>query len=180
MNNPKWKCDNLQRYQKLIEKVEFQKVLTSFYNFDSYLPDDDSERELEKNIRIKEYDDFLNFIKSRIAQVYMITGEPKGIEFNPTMALRKNLPGNISEESARSNYTEHSYALKKLKNLDGVELMDPITHLCKDGVCNTRDNEHGFFYRDDNHMRPWYSIKHNSYLNIIFSEKTSALSASNK
>lgn len=180
MNNPKWKCNNLQNYQKLIEKVEFQKVLTSFYNFDSYLPDDISERELEKDIRIKEYDDFLNFIISRVAQVFIITGEPKGLEFNPTLALRKKLPGTITEESARSNYIEHSNALKKLKNLRGVEIIDPIEHLCGDGVCNTRDDKHGFFYRDDNHMRPWYSVKHNSYLNNIFSEKKSAPSVSSQ
>jgi peptidoglycan/LPS O-acetylase OafA/YrhL len=180
MKNPKWKCNNLQNYKKLIEKVEFQKVLTSFYNFDSYLPGDSSERELEKNIRINEYDDFLDFIKSRIAQVFIITGEPKGLEFNPTIALRNKLPGTITEESARSNYIEHLNALKKLKNLRGVEIIDPIEHLCGEGVCNTRDDKHGFFYRDDNHMRPWYSVKHNSYLNKIFLEQKSALSVSSQ
>ena len=56
---------------------------------------------------------------------------------------------------------------KQLKNIEHVEVIDPIKHLCKDGLCKTRD-EKAFFYRDYNHMRPWYSIKANSYLDAIF------------
>ena len=173
MEHPKWSCDNLQDYRKLIEKVEFQKILTSFYNFDSYLPENASEREREKNIRIKEYDEFLRYIKSSIPQVFVITGEPKGIEFNPAIALRKKLPNTISEASARMKYSEHLNALQNLEHLSDVEIIDPITHLCKEGICSTRDDERGFFYRDDNHMRPWYSIKYNSYLSTVFIEQQS-------
>ncbi len=94
-------------------------------------------------------------------------GEPKGEEFDPTLAIRKGLPNSIPETKARSDYTEHEDALKQLKNIKHVEVVDPIKHLCKNGLCKTRD-EKAFFYRDYNHMRPWYSIKANSYLDAIF------------
>jgi hypothetical protein len=159
MVNPKWKCDNLQEYKKLIQKVNFQKVITSFYGFDAYLSKKANARKSEVNIRIKEYDDFLSTLKNKIPQIIILTGEPKGLEFDPTIALRENLPDTITEASARKKYTEHIEALKKLKNLNGIQLIDPIAHLCEKSLCRTRDEVQGFFYRDNNHMRPWYSIK---------------------
>lgn len=167
MKNPKWNCDNLQNYEKLLEEVKFEKVVTSFYSFNSYLPNERTERDEEKRGRIKEYDNYLNTLKTNVSKVFVIMGEPKGEEFDPTLAIRKGLPNSIPETKARSDYTEHEDALKQLKNIEHVEVIDPIKHLCKDGLCKTRD-EKAFFYRDYNHMRPWYSIKANSYLDAIF------------
>lgn len=167
MKNPKWNCDNLQNYEKLLEKVKFEKVVTSFYSFNSYLPNERTERDEEKSGRIKEYDNYLNTLKTNVSRVFVIMGEPKGEEFDPTLAIRKGLPNSIPETKARSDYTEHEDALKQLKNIEHVEIVDPIKHLCKNGLCKTRD-EKAFFYRDYNHMRPWYSIKANSYLDAIF------------
>ena len=168
MKNPKWKCDNLQEYEKLIKEIEFQKVLTSFYGFDSYLPPEADERKSNIDLRIAEYDNFLSVLQNEIPKIYLITGEPKGLEFDPIIALRKRLPSTISEVSARLKYTEHVEALNKLNNLNGIQIIDPITHLCEKGLCRTSDKVHGFFYRDDNHMRPWYSIQKNTYLDIVF------------
>ncbi|QGX61525.1 acyltransferase family protein [Alteromonas mediterranea] len=167
MKNPKWNCDNLQNYEKLLEEVKFEKVVTSFYSFNSYLPIERTERDGEKRGRIKEYDNFLNTLKRNVSKVFVIMGEPKGEEFDPILAIRKGLPNSIPEIKARSDYTEHEDALKQLKNIEHVEVIDPIKHLCENGLCKTRD-EKAFFYRDYNHMRPWYSIKANSYLDAIF------------
>ena len=71
MKNPKWNCNNLQDYKKLVEKVKFEKVVTSFYSFDSYLPRERVEREREKNIRISEYDEFIAFLKEKIRYVFV-------------------------------------------------------------------------------------------------------------
>ena len=179
MKNPKWNCNNLQDYKKLVEKVKFEKVVTSFYSFDSYLPRERVEREREKNIRISEYDEFIAFLKEKIRYVFVLTGEPKGIEFDPIIAVRKNLPSSIPEASVRSKYAEHEDALRKLKQINDIEIIDPIAHLCKEGVCNTRDEKRGFFYRDNNHMRPWYSIQENVYLEPIFTKQQSYIKASN-
>lgn len=168
MKNPKWGCGDLQNYRKLLKKVKFEKALTSFYSFDSYLPSKASEREQEKLIRIKEYDNFLLTLKENMAEVFILMGEPKGKEFDPALAVRKNLPNSISEVKARLNYVEHQDALKKLNNIDDVNIIDPIMHLCNKKLCKTRDDELGFYYRDNNHMRPWYAIQANFYLNNIF------------
>lgn len=167
MKNPKWKCDNLQNYGKLIKEVKFEKVVTSFYSFRSYLPNEANALTEEIQNRIKEYDNFLYNLKVNIPNVFLIMGEPKGKEFDPTLAVRNELANSISEAKARLDYTEHQDALKKLKNIEHIEIIDPIEYLCENGVCKTRDDR-GFYYRDYNHMRPWYSIKANSYLNKIF------------
>ena len=168
MKNPKWGCGDLQNYQKLLNKIKFEKVLTSFYSFNSYLPISSSKRQTEKLIRIKEYDDFLFNLKSNIPEVFILTGEPKGKEFDPVFASRNKLPDSISEAKVRLNYSEHKDALTKLKNIDDINIIDPISYLCKNKQCKTRDEKRGFFYRYNNHMRPWYSIEANSYLNNIF------------
>lgn len=74
-------------------------------------------------------------------------------------------------------YKVHMEALEKLKHLNGVHIIDPIAYLCSDGLCSTRDEERVFFYRDNNHMRPWYSKKYNSYLNGIFIRKSNLVNA---
>ena len=117
MKNPKWECGDLQNYGKLLDKIKFEKVLTSFYNFNSYLSTAIAERENEKIIRVEEYDNFLYTLKSHISKVFIITGEPKGKEFDPISAIRYKLPDYISEAEARLNYTEHEAALMKLIEL---------------------------------------------------------------
>ncbi|WP_159117295.1 acyltransferase family protein [Alteromonas sp. KUL150] len=168
MKNPKWPCDGIQNYKKLLKKVKFKKVLTSFYGFDSYLATDITKRKSGILTRINEYDHFLFNLKRYIPEVFIITGEPKGNEFDPILSIRKNLSSYISESKVRLNYEEHEDALKRLKNIDNVRIIDPIKYLCESNVCRTRDDERGFYYRDDNHLRPWYSIQVSSYLNSIF------------
>ena len=168
MKNPKWGCSDLQNYKKLLDKVKFEKVLTSFYSFNSYLPTSTSQRNSEKLIRIKEFDNFMLVLKSKVREIFLLTGEPKGTEFDPVFAVRNKLPDSIAETQVRINYSEHEDALTKLKNIDDINIIDPITYLCQNKQCKTRDEKRGFYYRDNNHMRPWYSIHANSYLNNIF------------
>ena len=168
MKNPKWGCSDLQNYKKLLDKVKFEKVLTSFYSFNSYLPTSTSQRNSEKLIRIKEFDNFMLVLKSKVREIFLLTGEPKGTEFDPVFAVRNKLPDSIAETQVRINYSEHEDALTKLKNIDDINIIDPIAYLCQNKQCKTRDEKRGFYYRDNNHMRPWYSIHANSYLNNIF------------
>lgn len=114
-------------------------------------------------------------LKQWIPEVFVLSGEPTGLEFDPTIAIRKKLADTITVEQARTNYYENYEALSLLKNLNDVTVIDPIDHLCNEGVCKTRDAVHGFYYRDNNHMRPWYSFKSNLYLAHIFENKQSKL-----
>ena len=168
MKNPKWKCSNLQNYKNLFDNIKFDKVVTSFYSFDSYLHKEPSKRKVSITQRAQEYDKYLIDIKARVQEIYLILGEPRGDEFDPVIAVRRNLAGKISESVARSEYYVHNYALEILSELEGVNLIDPISHLCSSDECHSRDREFGFFYRDKNHMRPSFAIEKLSYLNFIF------------
>lgn len=168
MKNPKWSCDNVQNYKDLFEELEFEKVVTSFYSFTSYLSDDAYERDAEISKRLREYDDFLKYIKSASKSVYLILGEPKGEEFDPKSSIRNGLRDFITETEARNNYLVHMNALRRLTQLEGITVIDPIRYLCQEGFCKTRNSTEGYFYRDKNHMRPWYAIKSMSYLDVVF------------
>ncbi|VEL96568.1 peptidoglycan/LPS O-acetylase OafA/YrhL [Alteromonas sp. 76-1] len=173
MKNPKWKCSNLQMYSELLERVKFDKIVTSFYSFNSYLSKEPLEREQQILIRIKEFDSFLVDMKEKTPQIYILLGEPRGDEFDPVLALRRSLPGSITELKAREEYLEHVNAFARLTALDGVKVIDPILHLCTEGTCPTRNKEDGFFYRDKNHMRPLYAINNLGYLYAVFVENDS-------
>lgn len=168
MKNHKWDCDNLQNYQQLFKNLKFEKIVTSFYSFDLYLSEDKTKHKQQVTTRIKEYDLFLSKVKSQAKEVYLILGEPKGDQFDPKLAIRHNLQDFITEEQARRRYALHQTALGLLTELEGVTLIDPIDHLCRNGICKTRDSTYGFYYRDDDHMRPWYAITKMGYLNEIF------------
>ncbi|RUP78403.1 hypothetical protein C7Y69_15230 [Alteromonas sp. KS69] len=168
MKHPKWSCQNLQSYEKLIKTVTFDKVLTSFYNFNSYLPIDQLERSKATLQRIDEYDSFLKLIKSKVSKIYLMLGEPRGDEFSPILSMRKGLPDYITKETAKNEYLEEMAAFNKLSELDSIEIIDPIEKLCEANICKTRNQEIGFFYRDDDHMRTHYAIEKLKYLDHIF------------
>jgi len=168
MRNPKWSCENLQNFEKIFKSINFEKIVTSFYSFDSYLPIVDEKRYEELAIRIKDYDKFLRLVKAKANEVVVILGEPIGDEYDPSLTIKFNHKDFISESTARSNYDIHNMALSKLEELDRVKVIDPINYLCSDGICKTRDSIKGFYYRDRNHMQAWYAIENLSYLNEVF------------
>jgi hypothetical protein len=165
MSNPKWDCDNIQKYENIFDELKFDKIVTSLYCFDCYLPLHNKEQAIEK--RITEFDVFLKSIKKQSKEVFLIKGEPKGRDFNPKLAVY-NPKKYVLESTVRKEYKIHDYALSKLKELDNVEIIDPVDYLCLDGLCKTFDDDYKFFYKDSNHMRPWYSKEYVSYLNSVF------------
>jgi peptidoglycan/LPS O-acetylase OafA/YrhL len=168
MSNPKWSCSNIQDYSELIEKVKFERILTSFYSFPKYLPVSGQARQSELNTRIAQYDEFLLNIKNKIPVVYLTLGEPTGWEFSPKHAIRHNLKDHISTAQARKKFEIHYAAFAELKELNNVVVIDPIDYLCKSGKCMTRDEEMDFFYRDETHMRPQYAIENLRFLDVVF------------
>ncbi len=168
MKHPKWNCDNLQNYQLLLDKVKFDKIVTSLYSFNVYLSDTEAERLEQIALRTKEYDVFLAQLKAAATEVYLILGEPRGEEFDPQVAIRHGLKAFITEEEARKSFVIHKKALSLFTELDNIEIIDPIQHLCNEGICRTSNDAQGFYYRDNNHMRPWYAIEKLTYLDHIF------------
>lgn len=168
MKHPKWNCDNLQNYQLLLDSVKFDKIVTTFFNFDVYLSDEEAIRQEQFTTRTKEYNAFLAQLKAVSNEVYLILGEPRGEEFNPPAVIRYGLQNFMTEEATRKTYAVHNKALSLFTELDGIHIIDPIAHLCHEGICKTSNDAQGFFYRDNNHMRPWYAIKSLTYLEHIF------------
>jgi peptidoglycan/LPS O-acetylase OafA/YrhL len=164
--NPKWSCSNIQNYKKIINEIEFDKIVTSIYTLDYYLSEDDKIKTEQIKDRIIEYNDFLRFVKSKSNEVFMILGEPKGAEFNPLLAIRHNLKKSITIKEARDEYTVHYSALDKLDETDGITIIDPIEYLC-DEVCLIMDDDFNYYYKDSSHMRPWYAKKSLRYLDSI-------------
>jgi peptidoglycan/LPS O-acetylase OafA/YrhL len=168
MRNPKWSCSNLQDYNKLLDKVNFEKVAISFYCFDCYLSGNENEQKSQVQTRIEEFDRILDDIKYKTKHTFLILGEPRGNEFDPILSIRHSLSPFITLDKAKEHYVTHRYALSKLTALNEVTLIDPMPSLCKDDVCPTRSSDNRFYYKDKTHMRPWYAREMGVYLSPIF------------
>jgi peptidoglycan/LPS O-acetylase OafA/YrhL len=168
--NPRWSCLNIQNYKKIINEVDFDKIISSIYTLDANLSKDERIKTKQIDTRVSEYNEFLYFAKSKSKEVFIILGEPKGPEFDPKLSVRHNLKHYITIEEARENYKVHYSALDKLDEIDGITIIDPIDHLC-DEICMVMDNNFNYFYRDATHMRPWYAKKSLGYLDRVLTEK---------
>jgi peptidoglycan/LPS O-acetylase OafA/YrhL len=160
-------CSNIQDYKSVLENMNFDKLVTSFYLFGKNLSADESIKNEQISMRVSEYDNFLKFVKSEVKEVFVILGEPKGREFDPKLSLRNNLDDSITINQAREAYVVHEQALSQLKELNNIVVIDPIDYLCNE-LCMVRDESFNFYYSDKTHMRPWYAKKSLGYLQQIF------------
>ena len=165
--NPKWSCENIQNYRHLINNVKFDRIVTSIYTLGGYLSSDEQERKKQIKERTSQYDEFLNFAKERADKVYMILGEPSGEEFDPKLSIRYNLKDNIGIEVAREKHKMIYEQLNNLREISDVTVIDPMDSLCDD-VCMVMDVNSNYYYKDTNHMRPWYAKEALGYLDVIF------------
>lgn len=164
--HPSWSCNDIQDYSELIKKVKFDKIVTSFYFFNGHLSKEPETQKRQISNRIIEFDNFLKIAKNNSKDVYLILGEPQGKEFDPAYAVRNNSREYVSESEVRKGYKLHMQALNQLTELDGVTIIDPINDLCREKKCDTL-SENTFFYKDQNHFRPWYARKYLTYLDPI-------------
>tara|TARA_R110001599_G_scaffold143995_4_gene325443 strand:+ start:3092 stop:4951 length:1860 start_codon:yes stop_codon:yes gene_type:complete len=164
---PDKNCSGIQEYREIIEEIKFEKIVTSIFFINGYLPEEGRKEALA--VRTSEYNDFLKYAKSKSEQVFMILGEPGGDEFDPLMSIRNNLQTFISAVEVREDYKDHYSAMKQLDELNNVIVIDPINYLCSD-VCKVMDADFNYYYKDNSHMRPWYAIKSSTYLSNVFDE----------
>ena len=165
--SPKRSCENIQNYKPIISSVKFDKIVSSSYLLTSNLPLDEPTKSNELKNRVSEYKDFLEFAKANSNEVFIILGEPIGREFDPKLSVRHNLRSFITKKEAKDNYKDQYEVLNDITNIGGVEVIDPIEHLCDD-ICMTMDTDSQFYYKDSTHMRPWYARKSLGYLDVIF------------
>ena len=164
---PNVDCSNIKDYKKVIEEINFEKIVTSLYLFDAALSEDESVKKVQLATRVSEFNDFLAFGLSKSKKIFLILGEPKGREFDPKQSVRHGLKGYISVKEARQEYVIQYKALESLAISNTVTLIDPIESLCTD-ICKVWDDKFNYYYKDATHMRPWYAKKSLSYLNPIF------------
>ena len=119
------------------------------------------------DLRISEFNEFLSFVTKKSKKVFLLLGEPKGIEFDPTLSVRHNLKSYITIEQAKNAYATHYDALQGITKPDNLVIIDPIEYLCSD-VCMVRDDNFKYYYKDAGHMRPWYAKKSLGYLAQVF------------
>ncbi|MEL0660701.1 acyltransferase family protein [Psychromonas arctica] len=167
--NPHWSCSNIQNYKNIINTIKFDKIVTSMFAFDGYLSKNSSIKKEQIKQRIIEYNEFLYFAKSNSNKVFMILGEPKGLEFDPLQSIRHNLRKFITQEEARENYQLHYDALGKLDQINNINILDPIDYLCEE-ICKVMDNDFNYYYKDSTHMRSQYAKKALGYLDSILLE----------
>ena len=117
-------------------------------------------------VRISEYEQFLHFAEKMSNEVFIILGEPGGAEFDPKKSTRHNLKGFIAVDEIRERYALHYEALEELDEIKNVKVIDPIDYLC-DEVCKVMDENFNYYYKDDNHYRPWYAKESLGYLDQI-------------
>ena len=164
---PSLDCSNIKNYKNIMSKINFEKIVTSLFFLDGYLPNDKSLKKEALDLRVSEFNDFLSFSEKNSKKVFLILGEPKGDEFNPVFSVRHNLKSYITIKEAKSVYENHYKALENIIGAKNLTVIDPIEYLCH-VVCMTRNEDFKFYYKDSDHMRPWYAIASLGYLEQVF------------
>lgn len=170
MKNPDLRCSNIQNFSKAFEKIVFSKVVLGFYTFDAFLPLNDHERRSEISIRIKEFDQVLRKVKEHTNDIYLILGGPIGDAYDPRLAVRKSLPQYVLLSEVNDKYKTHNFAMSQLNEVYEIKVINPVEHLCSNQLCNTKEPGGRFYYKDTNHMRPWYVVEKLTFLNVITNE----------
>ena len=164
---PNLDCSNIKNYKDVMAEVDFEKIVTSLYFLDGYLPKEEELKKEQFDLRVSEFKEFLSFATKKSKKVFVLLGEPKGDEFNPTLSVRHNLNRYITIEQAKNSYAAHYEALHGISKIGNLIVIDPIEYLCSD-VCMVRDGNFKYYYKDSDHMRPWYAKKSLVYLDQIF------------
>jgi len=163
MANPMWSCANIQNYQSIFENIVFEKVVTSFYSFDSYLPKKEDLRAEKVQLRIEEYNEILSDIAKRTENVYLLLADPRAPQFDPRRAVRNESYSPVPKDEVLASYDLHRLALSKLDIPENVTLIEPIDYLCSE-VCEFLSEDGRFRYKDNNHVRPWFAKEAMVYL----------------
>ena len=164
---PSLNCSNIKNYKDVMAEVDFEKIVTSLFVLDAYLPKEEATKQKQLDLRVSEFNDFLSFATKKSKKVFLLLGEPKGDEFNPTLSVRHNLKSYITTEQAKNVYVTHYDALQGIIKSDNLIIIDPIKYLCSD-VCMVRDDNFKYYYKDSDHMRPWYAKQSLGYLDPVF------------
>ena len=160
----RWSCENVMNYRKLLEAVDFDKIVYSLYCLYCAMPPGG---ELQ---RISEIESVLYDFTVEAEDVYMLLGEPEGKAFDPREWLKPKsfLTDYVLLSDMRNKYKDIYSARDRFsQTYPDIQIIDPLDSLCDENKCMSRSESGVFFYKDDSHMRPWYAKKVLIYLNPI-------------
>ena len=167
-------CFNIQQYKKLLASVKFNKIVVG----GRCVMDEMAHTQQAKIKRIKDYNQVFKDFKLHAQQVFFILTEPESQFFDPMHVSRwyalnqKTANIVIARNTIKSPVRKfQTRMLNEVPELNGVTIIDPVERLCPDGICRTMSPKGRFFYKDSNHMRPWYAQSVGDlYLKEIFED----------
>lgn len=110
-------------------------------------------------------------------KVYLLLDNPMGKAFDPKSYISGNRISGVQlgasivktsppdQEEVRLNHRLIAMAAEI-----GVEVINPIGQLCRDGTCDVVTEDNQLVYRDDNHLRPFYVRKKAQYLDKVLAD----------
>lgn len=106
--------------------------------------------------------------------VYLLLDNPVGVAFDPSSYLQGNRLSGFSVSEMTPENTINNDQLKLRAELlsvaqqAGINVIDPVDHLCRDGECAALDVSGNPIYKDNNHLRASYARDHTSYIDPAF------------
>ncbi|MGB1091565.1 MAG: acyltransferase family protein [Oceanobacter sp.] len=160
-------CEFLDQFKPFIQSINFDRIVVSLYCIYCKIYGSREQMEHQIDVLAKDFDDWLVLAKEHSKQVYLVTGEPFGAAMDPVVATRRHLPDYLLRREVEGHYHWQNRAFKQLKELDGIEIINPLDYLCDNEVCPARTDEGDFLYFDHSHMRPQYVRERMTYLQPI-------------
>ena len=114
-------------------------------------------------------------IRSLVAmgkKVTVVLTIPEGVELDPKSCYQRDFIGGVQTRNTpltsaqyldRNHHRELLKSLSSIARSSGAEVIDPMDHLCKDGIC-IQENEDGPIRYNASHLRPGYVREHVNYL----------------
>jgi hypothetical protein len=121
-------------------------------------------------------EDELRQLRSIDKEVYLILNIPIGPDFDPKLRIRRSvwgmtsvLPAAVAKEAdLLTKYGATRERLLHVARDAGATAIDPLNHLCHDGVCPSAQENGDPLFTDGYHLRASFVRDHASYIDQIF------------
>ena len=101
-------------------------------------------------------------------KVYLLLDNPSDTRFDPKYILRKyNNASFKSSFKVSQNQIDLNEQLKNIGHQASVDIIDQLSNVCPNGLCNSVNDLNIPIYKDTNHMRPFYVIQNSKYIDDI-------------
>lgn len=115
---------------------------------------------------------FIGKLQQLNINVTLILPTPISDDFDPKAIYKKNVftSSFIKSRSVKVNYPGLSKLRSKLSEVakaNNINSIDPFSYLCKEDICDFKDENGKPFYKDRTHFRPFFVVSDLGYLDEI-------------